>query len=168
MVCTDKLRPHALGGNASYQAKCKGWGSVGVMSIAGWHELGESIAKLIAQEPPFVQIMIGLGGTFSALMFIEGLRASLFPRREMPKIIVKEISAPPPPPPPPLKQASPSRTYNLQTAKPPRVAKRQAVAAVKPFRTPRPKIRRISTSKHEVLPAPYNTANLPQVASFDG
>lgn len=134
------------------------------MSIAGWHELGESIAKLVAQEPPFIQIMIILGGAFSAVMFLEGFRASFFPRREKPKVTAKEISLPPPEP---SRVASVPRGPFLETAKLPRKPKRQAAVSAKPFRTPRPKIRRAPTIRLVSPPVPFNGANLPQVASFD-
>ena len=54
------------------------------MSGAGWKDIWTLIEKLVAEQPPFIQIAIGLGAAFSVLMFVEGLRANFFVRRPRP------------------------------------------------------------------------------------
>jgi hypothetical protein len=47
----------------------------------GWREIGVLVAGMVAKEPPYIQIAIGLSAAFVALMILEGLRASFAPRR---------------------------------------------------------------------------------------
>lgn len=62
------------------------------MTGASWKTVVDLIETLISKEPPFVQIVAILGMAFAFTMFVEGLRASFFPRR---------LVSPPSPPPPP-------------------------------------------------------------------
>jgi hypothetical protein len=114
----------------------------------GWREIGVLVADMVAKEPPFIQIAIGLSAAFVALMILEGLRASFVPRR----ISEPSIRFP---------SARPAFRSAPGNAKLPRNAKRSD-NIVKPHRAPRPSIRRNTAKKHEE-PA---TPSLPQVASF--
>ena len=117
--------------------------------MRGWHEIGMSIADMVAKEPPYIQIAIGLSAAFIALMILEGLRASFVPRRTSePSIRVQS--------PRPSFRSAPGNV-----AKPPRNPKRHE-NIVKPHRAPRPTIRR-NTAKKQEEPA---TPSLPQVSSF--
>jgi len=53
----------------------------GVGMAAEWNEMWSAATALIGRQPPAVQIFGGLGLAFTALMFVEGLRASFLPRR---------------------------------------------------------------------------------------
>jgi len=117
--------------------------------MRGWHEIGMSIADMVAKEPPYIQIAIGLAAAFLTLMILEGLRASFVPRRASePSIRVRS--------PRPSFRSAPGNV-----AKPPRNPKRHE-NIVKPYRAPRPTIRR-NTAKKQEEPA---TPSLPQVSSF--
>lgn len=121
-----------------------GWG---VMS--GWREIAEAVAGMVAKEPPFIEIVIGLSVVFAALMILEGLRASFVPRR------IYE----------PNSRVLPAKvTYRSapgNVAKPSRSAKRHG-NIVKLHCAPKPTIRR-NTAKE---PDKSGTRDLPQVASF--
>jgi hypothetical protein len=122
------------------------------MGVAGWRDIGVLIAQLVAKEPPFVQIAMGLCAAFTALMIVEGLRASFVPRRT--ERARAQRSASPRP-------ASPFfRSAPANVAKLPRNPKRQ-VNIVKSHRVPRPTIRRDQAKSPQTSPQ-----NLPQVASF--
>lgn len=54
---------------------------VGVMSAASWKDVGDFVIGWVAKEPPFTQIMIGLGAAFGFLMVLEGLRVNFLPQR---------------------------------------------------------------------------------------
>jgi hypothetical protein len=117
--------------------------------MGGWREIGISIADLVAKEPPYIQIAIGLSVAFIALMILEGLRASFVPRRTSePTIHVRS-------PRPSFRSASGN------VAKPPRNPKRPE-NIVKLHRAPRPIIRR-NTVK---APEKSTPQDLPRVASF--
>jgi hypothetical protein len=116
--------------------------------MSGWREIGMAIADMVAKEPPYIQIAIGLSVAFVALMILEGLRASFVPRR------TSETSIRFP-------SARPAFRSAPGNEKPPRNPKRSD-NIVKPHRAPRPTIRRNTAKKHEE-PA---TPSLPQVASF--
>ena len=49
--------------------------------MSDWHDIGTRIVGLVAKEPPFIQIAVSLAVAFTALMILEGLRASFVPRR---------------------------------------------------------------------------------------
>lgn len=114
-----------------------------------WREIGVSIGGIVAKEPPFIQIVIGLSIAFAALMILEGLRASFVPRRTSePSIRI-------------LSARSAYRSAPGNGAKPQRSIKRSE-NIVKPHRAPRPTIRRNTVKTPEDSP----TQSLPQVASF--
>ena len=117
------------------------------MSGAGWKDIGDLIVALVAKEPPFVQVVIGLGAAFSALMFIEGLRASFIPRRAESKpgrnpTRRSRFAAPPKADHSQTYRSVPGRNKNSNPTRDtlPGNAKRRE-SAVKPYRAPRPKIR---------------------------
>ena len=114
-----------------------------------WREIGILIAGMVAKEPPYIQIVIGLSAAFIALMILEGLRASFVPRRTS-EPSVRARSARP---------AFRSAPGNV--AKPQRNPKRPE-NIVKPHSAPTPTIRR-NTAK---APEESATRSLPQVASF--
>ena len=117
--------------------------------MSGWREIGMLIAGMVAKEPPYIQIAIGLSAAFIALMILEGLRASFVPRRTYePSIRVRSPRAS-------------FRSAPGNVAKPPRNPKRSD-NIVKPHRAPRPTIRRNTAKKHEEPTTP----SLPPVASF--
>ena len=120
--------------------------------MSGWREIGMLIAGMVAKEPPYIQIAIGLSADFIALMILEGLRASFVPRRtpSPSRHALRQRSATP------LFRSAPGNV-----AKPPRNPKRSD-NIVKPHRAPRPTIRRNTAKKHEEPTTP----SLPPVASF--
>lgn len=115
--------------------------------MSGWREIGMAIAGVVAKEPPYIQIAVGLFAAFIALMILEGLRASFLPRRPY------ETSAH-------VRPARPTFTPS-RIAKPPRNPKRHE-NIVKLHRAPRPTIRR-NTVK---APEKSTARDLPHVASF--
>ena len=118
--------------------------------MSEWHEIGVLIAGMVAKEPPFVQIVIGLSAAFAVLMILEGLRASFIPRR------TSEPSAH-------LESTRPAfRGASRNAAKPPHNPKRSE-NIVKPHSAPRPTIRRNTAKEPEESLMP----SLPQVASFE-
>lgn len=142
------------------------------MSGVGWNKIWELVLKLVAQQPPAVEIAIVLAAAFSALMFVEGLRYNFVPRRK-------------PKPHAPPREASPSsETRTFRSMRPgarlrldvPRRPKRLETM-VSRHSAPRPKIHHFgaplrvvpagdSASPQEQTAAPRNE-NLPQVASFE-
>ena len=164
------------------------------MSGAGWKDIWTLIEKLVAEQPPFIQIAIGLGAAFSVLMFVEGLRANFFVRRPRP---ISTAQGTPP--------SSSSRSAALPTSATtsayrsvrasagfvpralPRAVKCRA-NAVSRHRALRPKIRRPESMAYRAeaaQPVDASTAgpieamaseiarhqsaeSLPQVASFEG
>ncbi|MGB8364892.1 MAG: hypothetical protein WCE20_10230 [Rhizomicrobium sp.] len=167
---------------------------MGVMSGASWKDIWTLIEKLVAEQPPFIQIAIGLGAAFSVLMFVEGLRANFFRRR--PRLISTTQDTPP---------SSSTRSAALPTSATtstwrsvrtsasfapralPRAVKCRA-DAVSRHRALRPKIRRPGSTVYRAeaaQPVDASTAgaieamaneiarhqsaeSLPQVASFEG
>src|ERR1700722_10470500 len=122
----------------------------GVMS--GWREIGMSIADMVAKEPPYIQIAIGLSAAFVALMILEGLRACFVPRRKSgPSLRTAR----------PRSVTPPFRSAPDNVAKLPRNPKRNE-NIVKLHRATRPTIRR-NTVK---APAESHAPRLPQVSSF--
>lgn len=117
--------------------------------MSGWREIGIAIAGMVAKEPPYIQIAIGLFAAFVALMILEGLRASFVPRRTYEPNLRRRSAGP----------AFRSAPGNV--AKPPRNPKRHE-NIVKPHRAPRPTIRRNIAKAPEKSPI----ETLPQVASF--
>lgn len=154
---------------------------VGVMSIAGWKEIWTLFLKMVAAEPPMMQIAIWLGVAFGALMVLEGLRANFFPRRKsLPPGIE---SAPPAASSRRLQGAPASASYravrrfaDIAAAAPSRSLKRPT-NPVSRHRAPRPKIHRMGIKlclppqpepANDVPPAHGdNVVALPQVASFE-
>ena len=126
------------------------------MISAEWKEVGVLVGKLFALEPPFVQICILLAAAFSLLMVLEGLRATFAFRRDVP---VRRRPAPP------ATVATPRAVFlSAQSVTAMRNAKLPA-GVVKSHSAPRPKIqRRPSLDAHDT---PFDTAELPQVASFE-
>jgi hypothetical protein len=53
-----------------------------LMIGAEWKDVGDLVIKLVGREPPFVQILYVLGVAFSAVMFLEGVRANFLPARK--------------------------------------------------------------------------------------
>lgn len=151
---------------------------VGVMSIAGWKEIWTVFLKMVAAEPPMLQIIIWLGVAFGALMVLEGLRANFFPRRKSPPQRVENT------PPSRQLQGSPASvsyrafgsTAGIAASARSRNLKRPT-NAVSRYRAPRPKIHRMGTSLClQPQPEPANDSPpaggdnvvaLPQVASFE-
>jgi hypothetical protein len=118
------------------------------MSPAGWKEIVDLVFRLVAVQPPYLKIAIGLGVAFSVLMFIEGLRANFIPRRNEKKPAASNAGRNEP-----SKAVAPMPGSSVPGAfrRPviaSRIPKRGATVA-KPHRAPRPKIRRISS-----LPSP--------------
>jgi hypothetical protein len=124
-----------------------------VMGEAG--EIGALIARLIAQQAPFVQIVISLAAAFSLLMFIEGMRASFIPTRKP-----RDRQEPVPQPPRAPRKAIPLKPLRSAASKP----RKRVREAVKLHKAPRPKIRRIASDRPD---AASNSGALPQVASFE-
>ena len=120
--------------------------------MSGWREIGMVIAGMVAKEPPYIQIAIGLSAAFIALMILEGLRASFVPRRNSrpnPRAARARAATP-------LFRSAPGNVV-----KPPRNPKRHE-NIVKLHRAPKPVIRR-NTAK---APEESATRSLPHVASF--
>jgi hypothetical protein len=118
-------------------------------AMSEWHEIGVAITGMVAKEPPFIQIAIGLTVAFAALMILEGLRANFVPRRTSePGIRVQ-----------PARPAFHSGPRAM--AKPPRNPKRHE-NIVKLHRATKPLIRRNTAKAREKSATP----DLPQVASF--
>jgi hypothetical protein len=121
--------------------------------MSGWHEIGMAIVGMVAKEPPYIQIAIGLAAAFVALMILEGLRASFMPRRRSE------------PSPRTMRARAATQLFRSapggNVAKPPRNSKRPQ-NIVKPYRATKPTIRR-NIAK---TPEDSGTRNLPQVASF--
>lgn len=124
------------------------------MSVTGWRDIGVLIARLMAKEPPYLAIAIGLCVAFALLMIMEGLRASFLPRRTEHESSHREQSMP-------HLASADFRSAPVNIAKLPRNPKRQ-LNVVKSHRMPRPAIRR------DVVKTPEqpSSKNLPQVASF--
>ncbi|HTW36386.1 MAG TPA: hypothetical protein VMD53_17325 [Rhizomicrobium sp.] len=120
--------------------------------MSGWREIGMAIAGMVAKEPPYIQIAIGLSAAFVALMLLEGLRASFIPRHGSGRSAGAAR---------PRFTAPHFRSAPGNVAKLPRNPKRPE-NIVKPHRAPKPTIRR-NTAK-----APENSEmrDLPQVSSF--
>jgi hypothetical protein len=123
---------------------------------AEWNEVGVLVGKLFALEPPFVQICLLLAAAFSLLMILEGLRATFATRHGVP-VRVRPAPAP--------VVAAPRASFrSVQSAPAIHNAKLRG-SEVKSHCAPRPKIqRRPSLDRHD---APFDTAELPQVASFE-
>jgi len=51
------------------------------MSTRNWGDLWDLLIALMSREPIFVEIMFWLGVAFLAVMVLEGLRSSFFPKR---------------------------------------------------------------------------------------
>ncbi len=54
--------------------------------MSGWREIGLAITGVVAKEPPYIQIAVGLAAAFIALMILEGLRACFVPCRTSSRI----------------------------------------------------------------------------------
>jgi len=132
------------------------------MGAASWKEIIDRVFKLVAAEPPYLRIAIGLAVAFSVLMFIEGLRANFIPRRKDKKPAASTAG----------QNAHAKATAFAPGSSLPGARKRPIVASrnpkrgetgAKPHRAPRPKIRRVSS-----LPSPA-TADTPlsQNTSFE-
>jgi hypothetical protein len=119
---------------------------------AGWNEVGVLVGKLFALEPPFVQICLLLAAAFSLLMILEGLRATFAVRHDKPARRR----------PPPIVATPRAIFRSAQNAPATRNTKLRA-SAVKSYCAPRPKIQR----RPSLDDAPLDTAELPQVASFE-
>ena len=123
---------------------------------AGWNEVGVLVGKLFALEPPFVQICLLLAAAFSLLMVLEGLRATFASRHREPARS-RPATAP--------VVTAPRTTFRGAQNVPAMRNTKLRASAVKSYCAPRPKIqRRPSLEMHD---APFDTAELPQVASFD-
>ncbi|HUO93624.1 MAG TPA: hypothetical protein VMU22_11905 [Rhizomicrobium sp.] len=96
--------------------------------MTDWHDIGVRIAALLAKEPPHIQIAFGLATAFTALMILEGLRASFGPRRS-------EGTRRRPPAKPGVRSA------DTGAVKQPRNPKRDRIV-INPHRAARPTIRR--------------------------
>lgn len=113
------------------------------MHGAGWQDIVEGIINLVAHEPPFVQILIGLGAAFCALMVLEGLRANFVPRRSARPAKSRDRM----PPPPQRSAVAPapqaSQPYRSTTPRPgPLRNPKRSFLPLNRHRPPRPKISR--------------------------
>jgi hypothetical protein len=52
-----------------------------LMNHAGWGDVWRVAIATIATEPVWMQLALALGAAFAAVMCLEGIRASFFPRR---------------------------------------------------------------------------------------
>ena len=120
--------------------------------MSGWREIGVAIVGMVAKEPPYIQIAIGLSVAFIALMILEGLRASFAPRRrsEPSSRTTRARLATQ------LFRSAPGNVAEL-----PRNPKRHE-NIVKPHRAPRPTIRRNTANAANESAA----RSLPEVSSF--
>lgn len=144
-----------------------------MMSGAGWKDVFDLVVKLVAKEPPFGQIAIGLGAAFSALMFLEGLRANFFPRRcpPSPPQLPRTTSAAPPSASRSAASGAPAAVGYRSVQAPqtassfvrnqlPRNFKRREDDAISRHRAPRPKIYRHGTVlRREEMPIPANDSS---------
>jgi len=117
--------------------------------MSDWRDIGVRISELVAKEPTYIQIAIGLAAAFTALMILEGLRASFFPKRreETPRPRRPRFATA-------LFRSAPANAARL-----PRNPKRRE-RVVKPHRAARPVIRRNLTKGADAV------GDLPQVSSF--
>ena len=51
------------------------------MSNAGWMDVRDAVLAALAAEPVWIQMALALATAFVAVMCLEGIRASFFPRR---------------------------------------------------------------------------------------
>jgi hypothetical protein len=127
-----------------------------IMIAAGWNEVGALVGRLFALEPPFVQIGILLAAAFGLLMVLEGLRATFMVGRDVP---ARRRPAPA------AIVTAPRTSYRSARSAPAMRSTKLRDSAVKSYCAPRPKIqRRPSLEMHD---ASFETAELPQVASFE-
>jgi hypothetical protein len=114
------------------------------MVTANWNDVWALAEKVMARESPFLQITIALGAAFSALMIVEGLRATFVPRSER----VQPIQ-PIAPPRAPAAEPPPTRSQ-LLPEKAPTAAYRSARRG-RPVTPPQFEIARYAPRRERVL-----------------
>ncbi len=67
------------------------------MSSHSWLDVWKLFLDLLSRENTAVQIAIGLGAAFVAVMALEGIRASFFPKRILESAALRGAAPPPPP-----------------------------------------------------------------------
>lgn len=106
------------------------------MGHAGWADIWSLLLAHIGAQAIEVRILIGLGAAFTALMIVEGLRASFLPRRAMPSAGVASK---------PAGVLRPEKTVTHAPFRPrpaPAAVPKRAKVAVKAHQTERPRIKR--------------------------
>jgi hypothetical protein len=120
------------------------------MSRAGWIDVWNSALAAIAAEPVWFQIAIALGAAFAAVMCLEGIRASFFPRRYAALLTRKYASEAVPPR---IAESSVSGSVQPNRAKhgalPRRVVRNRKLelSSINPHTPLRPRIQRIAMVK---------------------
>ena len=67
------------------------------MSAHSWTDVWKLFLELLSRESIAVQIAAGLGAAFIAVMALEGIRASFFPRRIIEGVALRAATPPAPP-----------------------------------------------------------------------
>jgi uncharacterized protein YjeT (DUF2065 family) len=142
------------------------------MVQADWKDVVSLAVKLIAREPPPVQIFVWLLVAFAVLMVVEGLRATFLPRRYVSQIqrrAAGSLSIPVGAERPKALSGAPiSQTFEARkvrfTPAPPLLARNNRLSAAVPRRqeTTKPKIRRISSYFVMAEAEPEISASLPE------
>jgi len=124
------------------------------MQAASWSDVWHLGLTVFAHQRIELQILIGLGAAFSALMVIEGLRANFFPRRRAeaskpataPESVVIE--------PQPIHQAMPPMR-SFAVTQPQRMARnpKRSVARPRTQKAPRPTIKRAANVNYSEIAA---------------
>lgn len=160
------------------------------MGHAGWGEVWDRALTLFAAEPIELRIAFGLISALALVILVEGLRASLWTRRQGPvPAVMTAAAAPPPPPEPPavaaiqatsiqavLPASAQDQTMVAQTAlaQPAgvklraqiktRLSKTQTIKAkLKPFRRYRPRIGAAATARWRVTDDGAPFSPLPRI-----
>jgi hypothetical protein len=126
------------------------YGACGAGAVqANWGDVWKLALSVFAQQRIEVQILLGLLAAFLAIMVIEGLRASFFPRR-------REAASPPageaeekivfiPQPPPQAMAAAPSQSFAARPIAAPPPSLKRKTASIRRHKPTRPIIRRMTS-----------------------
>jgi hypothetical protein len=116
---------------------------------ASWSDVWKLGLSVFAQQSIEVQILIGLAAAFCAVMVIEGLRASFFPRRRA--AAIQPIAKPeqqavfiPQPPAPQAMAIAPSQSFAAKRLAAPSPSLKRKLSSVRRHKTTRPIIRRMA------------------------